>query len=94
MFRWRKGKQKSAFKKVGHILYKIYFKALSCPNQKTVGYWKYANYSWLPRKRLYDWKRRNRRVGWRFKKSDYNVCMCMFVGYKMRNKDNFWRKVT
>lgn len=31
----RKRKKKSAFKKVGHILYKMYFKALSSQNQKT-----------------------------------------------------------
>lgn len=33
------------FKKIGCILCKIYFKALSIQDQKSVGCWKYANYS-------------------------------------------------
>lgn len=32
------------FKKIGCILCKIYFKALSIQDQKSVGCWKYANF--------------------------------------------------
>lgn len=84
VFTWRKEERKEEkkvpLKKIGCILCKIYFNTLSSQDQKSVRSMQIVH-DYL-RNPFLDWKSRNHRAEEKFKESNYNVFVCMFVCHR------------